>query len=92
MLETTFNEKPLVLKSNVNDRYVFISRNSKNTTFNLENLKYFKLIDFYEKNSFEIDLSTDDYFLYMPSKVYPITYLSIVIMLILSSALFLNKI
>ena len=49
MLETTFNEKPLVLKSNVNDRYVFISRNSKNTTFNLENLKYFKLIDFYEK-------------------------------------------
>ena len=28
----------------------------------------------------------------MPSKVYPITYLSIVIMLILSSALFLNKI
>lgn len=93
MLETTFNEKPLVLKSNVNDRYVFISRNSKNTTFNLENLKYFKLIDFYEKNSFEIDLSTDDWpFLYMPSKVYPITYLSIVIILILSSALFLNKI
>ena len=45
------------------------------------------------KNSFEIDLSTDDWpFLYMPSKVYPITYLSIVIMLIISSALFLNKI
>ena len=93
MLEKTFNEKPLVLKSDVNDRYVFISRNSTNTNFNLENLKYFKLIDFFEKESFEIDLSTDDWpFLYMPSKVYPITYLSIVIMLILSSALFLNKI
>ena len=53
----------------------------------------FKSIDIYEKNTYEIDLSTDDWpFLYMPSKVYPITYLSIVIILILSSGLFLNKI
>ena len=89
MLEVTFNDKPLVLKSNVNDRYVFISKNNKNTNFNLKNLKFFKSIDIYEKNTYEIDLSTDDWpVLYMPSKVYPITYLSIVIILILSSGLF----
>ena len=93
MLEVTFNDKPLVLKSNVNDRYVFISKNNKNINFNLKNLKFFKSIDIYEKNTYEIDLSTDDWpFLYMPSKVYPITYLSIVIILIFSSGLFLNKI
>ena len=33
------------------DTYSYL-RNSKNTTFNLENLKYFKLIDFYEKKQF----------------------------------------
>ena len=93
MLEKTFLAKPLVLKSEVNDRYIFISKNDENIKFDLNNLKYFKPINDFDKNIYKVDLSTDDWpFLYMPSKVYPITYLSIVTLLILSSIIFLNRI
>ena len=93
MLEKTFLDKPIVLKSKINDRYIFISKNNKNIKFNFDNLKYFKVNNNFDKKIYKIDLSTDDWpFLYMPSKVYPITYLSIVTLLILSSIVFLNKI
>ena len=93
MLEKTFYVKPLVLKSEVNDRYIFISKNDEKIKFDLSNLKYFKPINDFGKKIYKVDLSTDDWpFLYMPSKVYPITYLSIVTLLILSSIIFLNKI
>ena len=41
--------------------------------------RIFKLDKSFEDHSYEVDLSTDDWpFLYMPKKIYPLTYLSIV--------------
>ena len=52
----------------------------------------FKLDKSFEDHSYEVDLSTDDWpFLYMPKKIYPLTYLSIVSVLLLSSVYFINK-
>ncbi len=91
MLETAFQKKPLVLKSKANDRYIFIaSKNSNN--FKFDHLKFFKLDKSFEESLFKVDLSTDDWpFLYMPKKIYPLTYLSIVSVLLLSSVFFINK-
>jgi len=93
MLEKSFGYKPLVLKSEVNDRYVFVTTKNK-MNLNFEKLKYFKKYEVFNKeNLFKIDLSYDDWpFIYMPSKVYPITYLSIVFLLLISSIFFINKI
>lgn len=94
MLEKVFGYKPLVLKSEINDRYIFISKNDINLKLSTENLKFFKKVKFFDSNeNFKVDLSTDDWpFIYMPLKIYPLTYLFIVILLILSSIIFLNKI
>ncbi len=92
MLEVAFKKKPIVLKSDVNDRYIFIaSKNYKN--FQFDHLKFFSKNTFFDNNISNVDLSTDDWpFLYMPEKVYPITYFCIVLILILSSMIFINKI
>ena len=93
MLEKSFGLKPLVLKSEVNSRFVYvISKNKIN--LNLNELKYFKKYETFDKEDlYKINLSYDDWpFIYMPSKVYPITYLSIVILLLISSAFFLRSI
>ena len=58
MLEKTFLAKPLVLKSEVNDRYIFISKNDENIKFDLDNLKYFKPIKDFDKKIYKVDLST----------------------------------
>ena len=94
MLEKTFGHKPLVLKSELNDRYVFVAKNEKQSKLNINKLKYFKITKVFEQDqAYKIDLSTDDWpFIYMPSKVYPLTYLVIVILLVSSSIIFLNKI
>ena len=94
MLEKVFGFKPLVLKSEVNSRYIFIAKNNINSKLNIENLKFFKKSKIFDSNeNFKIDLSTDDWpFIYMPLKIYPLTYLFIVILLVLSSILFLNRI
>tara|TARA_B100001250_G_scaffold84292_1_gene69649 strand:- start:2031 stop:4430 length:2400 start_codon:yes stop_codon:yes gene_type:complete len=93
MLENTFGRKPIVLKSDVNDRYIFISQNNFAKIFDTSNLKYFKEIENFDKINYKIDLSTDDWpFIYMPSKVYPFTYFTIVLLLMISSVIFLNKI
>ena len=91
MLETAFQKKPLVLKSKANDRYIFIA--SKNLdNFKFDHLKFFKLEKSFEESSYKVDLSTDDWpFLYMPKKIYPLTYLSIVSVLLLCSVFFINK-
>ena len=93
MLEKTFGEKPIVLKSETNDRYIFISKKNSSELFDLSKLKYFKKINNFDSSDYKIDLSTDDWpFIYMPQKVYPFTYLSIVCLLIFSSFIFINKI
>ena len=93
MLEKTFGEKPIVLKSETNDRYIFISKKNNNELFDFSKLKYFKKINNFDSSDYKIDLSTDDWpFIYMPQKVYPFTYLSIVCLLIFSSFIFINKI
>ncbi len=92
MLEKAFNKEPLVLKSDSNNRYVFlISENKLN--FKLDGLKFFKISKNFNKNLIKnIDLSTDDWpFLYMTKKVYPLSYLLIISILIISSFIFLKK-
>ena len=42
MLEEVFGYEPLVLKSDVNDRYIFIARNNVSSELELSNLVYFK--------------------------------------------------
>ena len=92
MLEKSFGLKPAVLKSKTNDRYVFIGAKN-NFEIQTDKLKYFKINnDFEKEKTYDVDLSTDDWpFLYMPSKVYPFSYLVIIIILSFSSIYFLNK-
>ena len=94
MLEEVFGYEPLVLKSDVNDRYIFIARNNFSSELELSNLVYFKKTEIFKKNStLKVDLSTDDWpFIYMPLKVYPLTYFFVVIILITSSIIFLNRV
>ena len=93
MLEKATGFKPIVLKSKTNSRYIFIG-GKEEVDIEINKLKYFKINkDFNDENFYDIDLSTDDWpFLYMPSKVYPFTYLSIIIVLLLFSIYFLNKV
>jgi len=91
MLETAFNKKPLVLKSKANDRYIFLASENFDD-FNFDHLQFFKINKEFEESTYKVDLSTDDWpFLYMPKKIYPLTYLSIVLTLLLSSVFFVNK-
>ena len=94
MLENVFGYEPLVLKSDLNDRYVFVAKNNISSKLEIDNLTYFKKTKIFDNNSsIKVDLSTDDWpFLYMPLKVYPLTYFFVVIILILSSIMFLNRI
>ena len=91
MLETAFDKSPIVLKSEANDRYIFIaSETFENFKFN--HLNFFKINKSFNESLHKVDLSTDDWpFLYMPKKIYPLTYLSIILILILSSTFFINK-
>ena len=93
MLEKANGIKPIVLKSKTNNRYIFIG-GKEEVNIQTNKLKYFKINkDFNGENFYDIDLSTDDWpFLYMPSKVYPLTYLSIIIVLLVFSIYFLNKV
>ena len=92
MLEKSFGVKPTVLRSKTNDRYIFIGAKN-DIEIQTNKIKYFKVSnDFKNENTYDIDLSTDDWpFLYMPSKVYPFSYLLIIIILSFSSIYFLNK-
>ena len=92
MLEKSFGVKPKVLKSKTNSRYIFIGAKD-GVEIQTNELEFFKINnDFKKENTYDIDLSTDDWpFLYMPSKVYPFSYLSIIIILSFSSIYFLNK-
>lgn len=93
MLEKAFEKKPIVLKSDSNNRYVFLASN-KVINYNYKNIKFFKISNQFNNNQhFNIDLSTDDWpFLYMPKKIYPISYMFIISVLIISSFIFLKKI
>ncbi len=93
MLEKSFGSKPLVLKSDFNSRYIFIAAKNKPNIY-LDKIKYFKEVNTYNAEGlYKIDLSTDDWpFIYMPSRTYPITYFSVVILLVLFSFFFINKI
>ena len=49
MLEEVFGYEPLVLKSDVNDRYIFIARNNVSSELELSNLVYFKKTEIFKK-------------------------------------------
>ncbi len=92
MLSETFLSDPIVLKSEVNSRYVFVISKNINYSFKTQNLNFFKITNEFYNANLEVDLSSDDWpFLYMAKKVYPISYLIIVIILSLSSIIFLKK-
>ena len=93
MLEKAFEKKPTVLKSSSNNRYVFLISDQE-INFRLNNIEFFKISNEFNKSqNFNIDLSTDDWpFLYMPKKIYPISYMVIISVLIISSFIFLKKI
>ena len=42
MLEEVFGYEPLVLKSDLNDRYVFVAKNNISSELKIDNLIYFK--------------------------------------------------
>ena len=92
MLEVAFNKKPLVLKSDANDRYIFIASETFEN-FEFTHLDFFKINKNFKDSSYKVDFSTDDWpFFYMPKKIYPLTYLSIVLILIFTSTFFINKV
>ncbi len=93
MLKIAFGVEPLILKSAVNDRYVFLISKNKKNEFSIENFKFFK----HYKNTFSIasskfDISTDDWpFFYMPKKIYPKSYLIMILIILISCFYFLKK-
>lgn len=93
MLEKAFNTKPLILKSQTNDRYIFLVSKNEKKYFDLKNLEFFKHYknaDF--KQTLKFDISTDDWpFFYMPKKIYPISYLIMIITILFSCLLYLKK-
>ncbi len=92
MLSKTFSHDPMVLKSEINNRYFFAISKKENLNFSIDELKFFKKTSELQKINAQIDLSTDDWpFLYMPKKIYPISYLIIVIVLTASSFFFLKN-
>ena len=92
MLEIAFEKKPLVLKSDVNDRYIFLASNSFEN-FNFNHLKFFKVNDKFNESFLDVDISTDDWpFLYMPVRQYPITYVVVIILLSIISFFYINNI
>ena len=92
MLSKTFSHDPMVLKSEINNRYFFAISKKENLNFSIDELKFFKKTSELQKINAQIDLSTDDWpFLYMPKKIYPISYLIIVIVLTASSLFFLKN-
>ncbi len=93
MLEKAFEKKPKVLKSGSNSRYIFLQSN-EDIDFNFQNIKFFKMFNEFDRGQkYNVDLSTDDWpFLYMPKKVYPISYMIIISILVISSFIFLRKI
>ena len=62
MLEKSFGLKPLVLKSEVNSRFVFVISQNK-INLNLNELKYFKKYETFDKEDlYKINLSYDEQF------------------------------
>ena len=101
MLEKAFNgKKPIVLASSqeidtfVDQKYIFV------ISENLDQFDKIKETKFNETNIFEnnqisknIDVSTDDWpFFYMVKKVYPISYLVVILLVFISSYFFVKKV
>ena len=69
MLSKTFSHDPMVLKSDINNRYFFAISKKENLNFSIDELKFFKKTSELQQINAQIDLSTDDWpFLYMPKK------------------------
>tara|TARA_B100000795_G_scaffold224725_1_gene180223 strand:- start:645 stop:3005 length:2361 start_codon:yes stop_codon:yes gene_type:complete len=71
--------------------YTFVIAKDPNKLFdNLD--KTLSEVSFFNNSSIEIDKSTDDWpFFYMPNKVWPKSYLVILLIIFISSYLFINK-
>ena len=93
MLNLSFGVDPLILKSDTNDRYIFLISKNKKNNFNLINLKFFNEHNKISLNKkLDYDISTDDWpFFYMPKKIYPTSYLIMLIVILFSCFYFLKK-
>ena len=97
MLEEAFDKnKPLVLaekggKKFVPQPYTFVIGKNKYKKFHLSKPNLIKNVFEDDQNSFNIDKSTDDWpFFYMPSKIWPKSYVFIIFLIFVSSFLFIQ--
>lgn len=101
MLEKAFNgKKPIVLAASqeidtfVDQKYIFVISENLNQFTEIEKTKFNKT-DIFANNeiSKSIDVSTDDWpFFYMVKKVYPISYLIVILLIFTSSYFFVKKV
>ena len=80
MLQQAFDGRPpICVKADYDGSIIFMESNDKNWTLppNLvEDAGFKDITDFYADRSLRADVSTDDWpFLYMPRRVYPVSYL-----------------
>ena len=101
MLEKAFNgKKPIVLASSqeidtfVDQKYIFVISENLNQFDKIKETK-FNETNIFENNqiSKNIDVSTDDWpFFYMVKKVYPVSYLVVILLVFISSYFFVKKV
>ena len=101
MLKEAFDgREPLVVSQNTgeNDKfrsqpYAFIIGNKIDKNFDITNSKLSKVNFFSEKNNLsKVDISTDNWpFFYMPSKVWPKSYIFIIFLIFVSSFFFIQN-
>ena len=77
----------------VDQKYIFVISEDLNQFKNINNTKFYLTEIFNnEKLAKEIDVSTDDWpFFYMVKKVYPLSYLVVILLIFGSSYLFVKK-
>jgi len=101
MLKEAFDgREPLVISQNTGETdkfrsqpYAFIIGNKIDNNFDISNSKLSKVNFFSEKNNLsKIDISTDNWpFFYMPSKVWPKSYIFIIFLIFVSSFFFIQN-
>ena len=101
MLKEAFNgREPLVISQNIGDAnkfrsqpYAFIIGNKIDKNFDVTNSGLSKVNFFSENNNLsKVDISTDNWpFFYMPSKVWPKSYIFIILLIFISSFFFIQN-
>jgi len=101
MLKEAFDgREPLVISQSIgktdkfrSQPYAFVIGNKIDNNFDISNSKLSKVNFFSEKNNLsKVDMSTDNWpFFYMPSKVWPKSYIFIIFLIFISSFFFIQN-